>query len=361
MRMENLTKLDHEPPALSNPEPSDGERDNQVRYRPEDAARGHVESHFLKANSPDGQRALWIKHTLLVPRGQPEAAIAELWAIAFDARGTRKVAAKQTYPLAQLETTDRPFSLRVPDAMLTNTRAEGSVADASAQLAWSLALLRPEGAAASFRPFPYPAMYTGSFPRSKSLTPSPDLRIHGSAQVGDETWSLVGWRGAQGHNWGRSHAHAYAWIHANAWCEGENERVREGVWVEALSGRVRLGGRLVTPLLSVAAIAIDGEIVRFDGPTALFSRKVRVSPRSYEFTLSRPGATLEAMFQAQTPQFAGLRYVDPDGRDLACLNCKLAEGTLRLTRGRTTLQLRTAQAALELGTRDPAHGIAILA
>ena len=48
---------------------SESERDNLVRYRP--SAAGHVESHFLKANSPDGERALWVKHTLLAPKGRP--------------------------------------------------------------------------------------------------------------------------------------------------------------------------------------------------------------------------------------------------------------------------------------------------
>ena len=51
------------------------EADNRLRYA--GTQPGHVESHFLKANSPDGQRAIWIKHTLLVPVRRPADAISE--------------------------------------------------------------------------------------------------------------------------------------------------------------------------------------------------------------------------------------------------------------------------------------------
>lgn len=359
MDMGNLSELDHGAPALSNIDLAASDRDNALRHRGD--GTGHVESHFVKANSPDGRRALWIKHTVLAPQGRPDDAVAELWAIAFDEHGTRKLAAKQTFPLGEAAFGSTPFSFRLPTAELTTTRADGSVAQGDVRIAWALVLDRPSGATASFRPYPLAAMYERGFPRSKSLTPGPDLRLHGHLTLGDERWEITGWRGAQGHNWGKSHAHAYAWAHANTWCEPGRSDVREGVWLEAISGRVRLGKRLVTPFLTVAGLAIDGEVLRFDGPRAMLSRQVKVRARSYELTLARSGATLHAAFHADTPQFAGLRYDDPDGGALACLNAKIAHGTLTLTRGRTTLHLTTTQAALELGSRDPAHGIALLA
>src|SRR5688572_20467801 len=100
------------------PRMSSLEADNQLRYAGNGGA--HVESHFIKANSPDGERALWLKHTLLVPAAGP--ALAEVWAIAFAERGAKKLAVKRSYPLAELQNSNAPFSLRVPCAELTSRR-----------------------------------------------------------------------------------------------------------------------------------------------------------------------------------------------------------------------------------------------
>src|SRR5262245_10052920 len=106
---------------------------NRLRYAR--GAAGHVESHFLKANSPDGERALWIKHTLLVPRADAGTAVAEVWAVAFAERGARKLAVKRSFPLGELQEL-APFGWRVSCAELAGTRARGELDG----LAWELEL-----------------------------------------------------------------------------------------------------------------------------------------------------------------------------------------------------------------------------
>ena len=321
------------------------EADNRLRYAGGQA--GHVESHFLKANSPDGERAIWIKHTLLVPAQRPEEAIGEVWAIAFAQRGTRKLAVKRSFPLSQLHSRAEPFELRAPCAELTSHRARGELDG----LAWQLEL---DPVAPPFRPFALERMYTGRFPRSKSLTPIPDASLRGEFSAFGERWDLASWRGAQGHNWGVSHAHAYAWAHCNAW------RDAPGVWFEALTGKVRLG-RFITPWLSVAGFAFEGRVYRFDGPRALGSRKIEIDARSYRLELHQAGASVRAEFRAEREQLAGLNYRDPDDGLLACLNSKLACGRLTFNDGAREIVLHTDQAALELGTRESGHGVAMLA
>lgn len=328
---------------------TDSERDNLVRYRA--GAGGHVESHFLKANSPDGQRALWIKHTLLVPKARPERGVAEVWAIGFSDGGRRKVAEKRTFQLHEATLRSDPFGWEAPCAALSHGRASGHLHT----IAWDLSFACPEQ---GFRPFPLARMYSGRFPRSKSLTPVPDARVHGSFRIGGERWEVTGWPGAQGHNWGASHAYAYAWVHANVLERAEG--AGESAWFEALSGRVRLGPGLVTPFLNVAALALDGEIVRFDGLRALCSRRVAIDGRSYRLELAQGDVQISARFAARAEQFAGLRYEDPDGTSLACLNSKLATGEIELRRRNHTVRFYTSQAALELGTRRPDHGIELL-
>jgi hypothetical protein len=363
------TQLDHAEAGLSTDDMTGGdtsraplsadstacERANALRYRAPSA--GHVESHFLKANSPDGQRALWVKHTLLVPtRGDAEP-VAELWAIAFDQRGRRKLAQKVSYPLSAARLSDAPFSFVLPDAELRQGRAHGALGLGDARLSWQLSFASEQ---APFLPFRYPRMYTGAFPRSKSLTPFPDTRAHGTFTAFGQHWDLAGWRAAQGHNWGKSHAHAYGWLHCNALSLEPGALPLEDTWVEVLSGRVRLGP-LVTPFLSVAGLRHQGRLFRFDAARAIVSRKIAIDTRSFRFELAQGGATLAGEFRADPEQFAGLRYEDPDGRALACLNSKLASGRLTLSYEGRSSTLYTDQAALELGTRSPDHGVAMLA
>ncbi len=334
---------------------TDSERANALRYVAGERA-GHVESHFLKANSPDGRRALWIKHTLLRPSARPEAAIAEVWAIAFE-RGDaehapRVLALKQSVPAAELSYHEQPFSLRTSFAELRHGSAQGRVHDTTHALSWNLSYPCPADA---YRPFPFARMYTAAFPRTKTLTPVPNARAKGWFEIDGARWNVDGWRTAQGHNWGKGHAHAYAWIHGNAW---EGAGLAE-VFVELLSARVKVGP-LLTPWLSVGAIAIDDTTYRFDGPRALLSRRVRVDPRSYTVRLRTQQATLEASFTAEPARIAGLRYEDPDGSTLFCLNSKLACGEVRLTAKGRTWSFKSEQVALEVGTRKGHPGLTIM-
>lgn len=331
------------------------EADNRLRFSP-GSAHGHVESLFLKGNSADGQRALWVKYTLLAPRARPERAVAELWAVAFDrARGAPR-ANKRTFPLASAQFGADPFFLRLPTGELTHGRARGQLDAPGPTFRWELDY---DCAPSSFRPFPSARMYTGAFPRTKTLTPAPDSRLTGWFEVDGERWDVSGFHAAQGHNWGRGHAHAYAWAHANALELSPESAPVERAWLELISGRVRVGP-LLTPWLSCAGIAIDDRLYRFDGPRSMFSRALRVDARSYAFRFRERGAELEGEIEADPGLTAGLRYEDPDGETLACLNSKLARGRFSLRVDGKVYRFCSEQVALELGTREMGHGIPIL-
>ncbi len=91
----------------------------------------------------------------------------------------------------------------------------------------------------------------------KLVTPLADARVSGSFRVdrGDgaatEEWNVDAWPAMIGHNWGRSHARLYAWVHCNAWDNAED------LTLEAVSARVRIG-----PVLSPMA---TGVFVRWKG------------------------------------------------------------------------------------------------
>ena len=46
--------------------------------------RGHYESYFMQANHPNEPKAFWIRYTFFSPHGQPDGALAELWAVYLD-------------------------------------------------------------------------------------------------------------------------------------------------------------------------------------------------------------------------------------------------------------------------------------
>ena len=52
-----------------------------LRFDP--ASNGHVESYFLKINDRQGERALWVKATMLARSKTVAEPVAESWAIAF--------------------------------------------------------------------------------------------------------------------------------------------------------------------------------------------------------------------------------------------------------------------------------------
>src|SRR5512139_2680509 len=113
--------------------------DNALRYRP-GVPEGHVESYFLKANSPGGHRALWIKHTVLAHAGgRPEDAVAEVWALAFHRGDARfPIGVKATVPFAEASFRASPFLAEHPNAVLEPGRSRGEIVTGEHHLQWSL-------------------------------------------------------------------------------------------------------------------------------------------------------------------------------------------------------------------------------
>jgi hypothetical protein len=330
---------------------------NAVRFDPA-ARRDHVESYFLKVSDPSGDRALWIKATLFASAREPERATAEGWAIAFDRRSgkAQHLAVKHALPAASASFSDRGLDVRwsLPAPAdehfaLRPGEARGRVAHRGHAIGWDL---RFEGEARPIMPFPFEAMYRGPFPKSKLVTPYPDLRISGEVLVDGARWDVSGWRGMQGHNWGRGHADLYAWCHANAWEEDDADFT-----LEALSGRVRIGP-ILTPLMTVVCVRYRGVDYAFNSPITIARAHGDVGLRRYGFSAESPSARIEGLLEADTDDMVGLYYPSPDGAMTYCLNSKLARAHVRFeAHGQPTLALRSRTAALEIGTHDADHGV----
>lgn len=321
---------------------------NAVRYAPGNDQ--HVESYFLKLNDAEGRRALWLKTTILARPA--EAPVAEAWAIAFDRREGHR-AAKQVMPFADARFGTDGLDVQVGEVVVKDGKTRGVVESRGTRIAWDLAF---SGDAAPIVPFPTEAMYTGSFPRSKVVSPYPDVRFDGFYEVDGVRHEVSGFRGMQGHNWGTSHTHQYAWGHCNVF-DGEPELVFEG-----MTGRVRVGP-LVAPPLTVLCVRYRGVRYEWNRPSdLLLSSAGDMGLRSWRFAAHSDIGAIAGHMTASDDDFVGLLYENPVGAPAYCLNSKIARCSLAFTpAGRPTLRASSAAAALELGTTDPGHGIRILA
>jgi hypothetical protein len=327
---------------------------NAVRFARPDT--DHVESYFLKATSPEANRALWLKATIFSAASEPGRAVAEGWAIAFDHRAAERhhVAVKRSVPLGTARFGRNGLDIAWEDAPsgdnlhMTPGACRGAITMRGRTIQWDLC---STGDDRPFVLFPYEWMYRGPLPSSKTITPYPDLRLTGKLEVDGQRWDIADWRGMQGHNWGRGHADSYAWCHCNQWDEPVD------LVVEAVSARIRLGS-LLTPALSAIYLRHEGRDYAFNGLPQLLGTRSEVGLRRYTFSATDAGARLQGLFEARAEDFVGLYYPNPQGHMTHCLNSKLARGRIRLElKGHPALELRTRAAALELGTRRAEHGV----
>ncbi len=327
---------------------------NAVRFTPQSG--DHVESYFLKATAPDAQRAFWVKATIFAAAAEPERAVAEGWAIAFYHRSAdhRNVAVKHTVAFADASFSDRGLAIdwhapNSTDAMHLEPGATGgAISTGRDTIGWDLSIA---DRAEPFVPFPYPQMYTGPLPSSKTVTPAPDARFSGHVDVGEDRWEIAGWKGMQGHNWGRGHAEQYAWSHCNQWDQGTE------LFLEALSARVRVGP-LLTPVLTVICVRHQGVDYSFNRPLEMVRARGDIGLRRYTFSAQAKAAKLSGLFEASVEDFVGLYYRNPRGAMTYCLNSKLAAGRIRFEpEGLAPVDLTTRAAALEVGTKRADHGV----
>lgn len=306
---------------------------------------GHVESWFLKANDPAGRRALWIKWTIWAGDEAPAVAVAETWAVAF---GTSRghVATKATVPFEKARFARDVIDADVDGCRLTSRAARGTVESGGRSIAYDLTVESSEAPVLLYPRW----MYRGPVPAQKLVSPVPSGRVSGHVVVDGERWELEGWPGMIGHNWGR-HTERYAWAHCNAWDDGDD------VVFEAAAGRVRVAG-LLLPLRTGFVIRHHGTNYALTDVRATATNASTLSLRRWQFRGAGSRVSLEGELWADTDDFVGLFYANPDGTPIHCLNSKIAHAELTLRiEGRAPRRLRSSRAAFEIGTTDPLHGV----
>lgn len=324
---------------------------NGSRFRREDPG-GFYESYFQRANHPNRPLAFWIRYTAFSPRGRPDQACGELWAIYFDGETNRIGAVKEAVPISDCDFSRTQLEVRIGGATLTDRGLHGRAASQSHVFQWTLhyagheppLLLLPE------------PLYKRGFPKAKALVGTPNAVYTGTLTVDGATIPIDGWKGSQNHNWGSRHTDHYAWGQVAGFDNAPD------AFLECSTAQIKLGP-VWSPPLTLVVLRDEGQEIAFNS----LLQAVRASG-SFEFfawtiDTRNPQAHLSGRIHAPASAFVGLSYQNPPGGEKTCLNTKLASAEITVQRpGRPSRTLVTRhRAAFEILTDRADHGVPIVA
>ena len=310
---------------------------NGARFDPADGG-GHYESWFMRANDPSGDRAFWIRYTIFAPRGQPNDAVGELWAIAFDRDAKRIVPVKQVYPIGRCSFARDRLDVAIDDATLDSGSLRGRASANGHTIAWDL---RYAGGGEPMLLLPE-RLYRTRIPRAKALVNRPLARFSGTIEVDGSAIAITDWVGSQNHNWGSRHTDRYAWGQV-AGFDGHPD-----AFLECSTARLKIGP-LWTPPMSPVVLRLGNETLGWNGLARAIRALGAYAPYQWHIETTSKLGMLEVRIEADPHDFVALRYANPPGGTKICLNSKLArcEATLRRP-GRSPLTLRSSRAAFEI-------------
>jgi hypothetical protein len=318
---------------------------NRTVYRPGQRA-GHYESFYQRANHPQRPLAFWIRYTIFAAAGEPDRAVGELWAVAFDGETHEHTVAKTEVPIADCDFGADRFAVRVGTAELGPDALTGS----AGPLEWDL---RYGGEQRPVLLLP-PKLYAGGFPKAKSLVTLPLAAYSGRYVADGRTIDVEGWLGSQNHNWGSRHTDRYAFGQV-AGFDGEPD-----TFLEVATAKATIAGPIATPWVTTLVLRHRGVEHSLVAMRQALRAKARYGYFHWDFTTGNDDVAITGRITAERDAFVGLRYNNPPGGIKQCLNTKIASAELTVRDHRTgqAEQLRAGNRALfEILTSDSGHGV----
>jgi hypothetical protein len=333
---------------------TDWDRLNWTQFFP-GQRQGHYESFYQRANHPTRPLAFWIRYTIFSPNNRPEAAIGELWSAFFDGESGQHVVAKEEYPIAECEFATRAFSVRVKDSVLGPDSLKGQASSFGRTISWSLTYV---GDRQPLFLLPH-ELYSGGFPKAKSLVRLPLARYDGSLTVSGRDIDVTNWIGSQSHNWGKRHTDYYAFGQVAGFDEEPDS------FLEVVTAKIALVGSVTTPFLTMLVLRHGSrEYVVTSALEAVAKTKGCFNYFHWEFSADTGKVQLDGRIIATPEAFIALNYYNPPGGIKQCLNTKIGSCELAFLDKATGQRhvLRTKHRALfEIVTDDRTHGIHVRA
>ena len=324
---------------------------NAVRCR-EGGPRGHVESYFLKLNDRRGpSRLLGEGH-----HRRPRRWRAARGGGVGDRLRPRWPSCRrqESVPLSRARFGDAVSTSRSPGFRITPRRVSGEVTSGDERIAFDLRI--HDGSARRSSRSRARACTRRACPARSSCRRIRTAASSARTPRRDGPIDVDGWHGMQGHNWGTRHAGALRVEPLQP--VGRPRRPRPRGRHRAGEGRAGARAAAHARLRAPSRRALRLQRARHAAPRA----RQQSSCGAGSFSAKNALATVSGELWASTRDFVGLAYENPDGAITYCLNSKIARGRIRLSvRGKPDVEALTRAAALEVGTKDPAHGVTMLA
>jgi len=277
-----------------------------------DGSDGYYEVYYLSATDQITGLGLWIRYTMRAPvEGNGQAAEAMLWFMAMQADGEVLAAYKQVLPIADLNYTPRPFSLRIGESLLTDFGMQGSVEGAEWDLSWQPSLEGYEHV--------HPIAQKLKVAKTVMELPHADLTVSGTVSFDGKSYELKEARGGQAHLHGTKHAARWAWLHCNDLIAASTSEREVGSFIDAVSVFVpRLGAERgpATPVVG----RFKGSDFVVNHPVSVFRTDSTFDQGGWRFSSSDGRRKIEASVTTDGQQLVGVTYTDPDGDKAYCYN-----------------------------------------
>jgi hypothetical protein len=321
---------------------------NTMRWR--SGRRGHYEGWFVAFNSPEDQAGYWIRYSMVAPTDEERAPYAQVWFMRTDrTAGAPNRALRTTFPIEQLVTVARPFSVEVAGNRLGEAGCAGSLHDERGEVAWDLSF---EVLMAGITPTPeWGARIATCFQE-----PRPLIRVSGTITEGGRARQVSGWLGEQAHVFGAKHSDRWHWA--------ECKHLGEGRAFTGVAAWPRFPPRTITSLTLLGG----GISLRRTATRDLFRAETQHSPQRWVFDAEYGRERLAGEVTPRPADLIAITYHDPSGRSVYCYHSELADITLRYyqrsSRGSAWSLVEEMSApgaaAFEYGSTTPLPGIPLL-
>ena len=303
----------------------------------------YYESRFVRANDPDGARALWLRETLLLPtEGDPAA---DVWVMVFDPAGHHAV--RQRYAVEDADFGDRPWRARIAATRLDDTTAAGTLPEAR----WDLAI-RPDGAD-PVRVLTDRA-YERRFPTAKTTVRHPRAHFDGRLEIAGHAVDVDVWLGSVNHNWGTRHTPAYAYGQV---CGFDNA---PDSTLEIVTARAALGPVLL-PGATLFVFRHEGQEFAVRTIRGSLQTHGRYVPFTWTFGARVGEQMIEGEITTVPADAIGLTYPDTHGGVKYCYNSAIASCRMQVAgKAFARTELSSRRAMFEILTDDRLDSVPLL-
>lgn len=303
----------------------------------------YYESRFLRANDPDGDRAVWLRETLLLTT--TGAASADVWVMAFDRSGHR--ALKQQYPIGDAVFDRDPWTARIAATALDDTSATGTLPTARWELSISPGGHDPVRVLAD-------AAYARKFPPAKTMVRHPLARFDGRLEIEDRVVDVDGWTGSVNHNWGTRHTPAYAYGQVCGFDDAPDSTL------EIITARTALGPVLL-PGATLFVFRHAGQEFAVRSIRGTLQTHGRYAPFRWTFGARVGEKMIEGEIATEPADVIGLTYADTHGGVKYCYNSALAHCRIQVAgKAFARTELVSRRAMFEILTGDPLDSVPLL-